>query len=141
MADKIVELSRGLETANGYGECKRLVEAMGVKRGEFGGLGKSYAAPMRSLGRFSQAVSGFDSPCSAVAIGTGAMLAKAGRTANRIATCASVVSVLNHQGGPVAAGSSLVGSWGGIVRRWRSVPRPHDGQRLISMPVTRSIIA
>jgi len=40
MTDKIVELSRGVETAEHYGECKRLAEVDGVNCSECSAPGK-----------------------------------------------------------------------------------------------------
>ena len=47
MADKIVELSRGVVTARCYGDCKTLVEANEVNGSGGGGADKSYETPKR----------------------------------------------------------------------------------------------
>ena len=47
MADKIVELSRGVVISRRYGDCKTLVEADDVNGNGEGGVQMSYARPKR----------------------------------------------------------------------------------------------
>ena len=47
MADKIVELSRGVVMVRCYGDCKTLVEVDEVNGSGGGGAEKSYATPKR----------------------------------------------------------------------------------------------